>query len=70
MWRPQLLLRMSASQTCHDMRVDSIQYHAFESPNFAPLAMLGVQLEVQQKLLLPQPRRRLKVWSQPLGMIS
>jgi len=46
---------------CRSTKVDSVNYDSFESPNFPPLATLGVKLDVQNKLLLPQPRGRLRV---------
>ena len=43
------------------VQIDAGDYAAFDSPNFPPLATLGVNLDVQPKLLMPQPRKRLKV---------
>jgi len=46
---------------CRSTKVDSVHFAAFESPNFPPLATLGVTLAVDAKRLLPQPRGRLRV---------
>lgn len=40
---------------------DATSLHAFESPNFPPLAYIGSQVELQRHLLLAPPRGRFQV---------
>lgn len=42
-------------------KVDSIGFHAFESPNFAPLAQVGIDIQIARHLLLKGPNKPLRV---------
>ena len=42
------------------IKLNSMGLHAFSSPNYPPLATLGVQLEEYRELMLPIPRAPLK----------
>uniref|UniRef100_A0A6U2EM40 asparaginase n=1 Tax=Hemiselmis andersenii TaxID=464988 RepID=A0A6U2EM40_HEMAN len=42
-------------------KADSGSFDAFSSPNFPPLATMGLSVQVNKQLLLPQPKARFKV---------
>lgn len=42
-------------------KVDANHFHAFDSPNFPPLAEVGINIEVNRELLLPGPNKPLRV---------
>mmetsp|Transcript_57227 Transcript_57227/g.138269 ORF Transcript_57227/g.138269 Transcript_57227/m.138269 type:complete len:410 (-) Transcript_57227:12-1241(-) len=44
-------------------KADAGAFDAFSSPNFPPLATLGLSVQVNSSLLLPQPRGRFKVFT-------
>ena len=46
---------------CRASKVHSFDLNAFASPNFPPLATVGVNLEIRPDLALPPPRRPLAV---------
>ncbi len=42
-------------------KVDANGFHAFDSPNFPPLAEVGISIDVNRALLLPGPNKPLRV---------
>ncbi|ETO06855.1 L-asparaginase [Reticulomyxa filosa] len=44
-------------------KMDPWHQNAFESPNLLPLALFGIDLEVEERLFLPAPVKRLQVHS-------
>ena len=42
-------------------KVDANGFHAFDSPNFPPLAEVGISIDVNRSLLLPGPNKPLRV---------
>lgn len=49
---------------CRASKVHSFALNAFASPNFPPLATVGVNLEIRSDLSLPPPRKALQVHKQ------
>lgn len=46
------------------LKVNSLSFNAFDSPNFPPLATLGATIEENRELVLPPPRGTLRVHKQ------
>lgn len=42
-------------------KVSSMSQHSFDSPNFPPLARMAIDLEIEEQLFLPAPKRRMRV---------
>ena len=43
---------------CRIVKTDSIGFDAFESPNYPPLAKVGIEVELNHRLINPSPKKR------------
>jgi L-asparaginase len=54
---------------CRAVKVNASGLDAFESPNFPPLAQIGIDIEVDRHLVLPTPTADAPLSVQPIGAV-